>query len=395
MKTIFIPINRSIFIALTLAALLSPAACKPAKPGVEKKLSAEQVVQIAYAPEKSPADARARVVKRVNLDEEKDLEYAAVIRVEGQERFVILKKQKGKWKTIRSVDFALKKPGKYVYKGKKWVRESDEAGNIIQAIKINPVGEGVKHNSVLLEYLREAPENGNVSSELMAFTRTRLSYDSVSALAKHDLVRKGRRVTWNFIKGALYLFPEDQGYRSELRYNGRELILWYPGEPLPYYMDVRLLPAKTAGEPAELLVQILNKGDFSSTSYISLSFPGGGEIKPISKRGVALYKKGARIFNVAGTSIRASYPLLEVTKQGWRPLFRTRIRFTWKPAQGEGEPKEPIMLVRIVSQLRGEKQLSPMPASAVPTVKDQQGYQAYAFRLNPAGMGSPAAVPKR
>lgn len=344
------------------------------------KLDPGTIISQAFAGEMSPSGAELLLNRRVNLDSDPDLETAALISHGGGERLVFLKKAGGEPERMGSRDFILASPGTYLHGRKGWVRSKQKAksapGRIVQRLVLRPIGKGAKINSVLVEYLLEKP-GGGVTSALLIFTGGRLSFDSTTALIKYPPAQKVSRIPYRFTRdNELYLFPGNSGYEVQLRYNGREMVLWYPGDPMIEFLPLKIKKGKGSDEPLDVLVELRNVGNFSMISYISASFPEGGRIKPLDKN-VRMYRKGSRIFGRTGNSIVASHPLLEVTQRGWRPYYRARIHFQWQPV-GKGEP---LMLLRVVSRRQSEGLPIPPESGSVPTVKDQQGYQAYSFNI--------------
>lgn len=372
----------TIFILLFAVIPVTFPTCKKK----DERLSPSDIVRLAFVEEKTSGDAKVIYNKRLNIDTDSDMETIAIIKYHSAERFVIFKKDNGHWKKIRSIDFLLRKPGYYRYRdGKGWhsgKKDSEALARIIQRVILSPIGSGAKRNSVLLEYLRKDPLSPVISSQIRIFTDLRSSFDSLNVLTEHPLVIRDKRIPYRFEKkNKLFFFPDDKGYRAELRFNGRENIIYYPGNTLIYYSAPEIEQSGGPESGYKVTLELKNIGDSALISYISLSFPQGDHVRPLKKGLVRVYRSGARIFNRRARLMAAKYPLLEITKKGWRSYYRTRVRFLWQPSAVSKAARKSILLVRTVSKVSDDKTLSPPEPSSVVTVKDQQGYRAYAFEL--------------
>ncbi len=374
-----------------LPVLLSFAACFcGSKDG---KLSDSAILDASFEGETQPKDARVLLNRRVNLDVEASLETVALIAHGDVERLVLLRQVPGRVHRLRKFDFVLREPGSYTYaSGKGWVRAAGKPegqkgagslGRIVRRVQVGLIESKTGPSSTMVEYLTEVPGRNRVESHLLVLTGLERSFDSVLALAEHPTVLREGRVPHEFNQsGQLTLFPGDSGFAARLRWNGKELVSWYPGEPLFVFLPVRRSEAQGA---SEYTFQIRNDGGPALLSYISLSFPPGTDVTPLGREPPRLYRAGATVHARGGRTMAARAPLLEATVRGWRSFHRTTLRFRVRTS----DPKATV-LARVVYRGNNENRLSPPERSSVSVAVDQQGYPAYVISL---AAGGRAAAP--
>lgn len=380
-------------ISLAFSLSLIVSSCSRGGPAA---LSDADLVKVAFGTQPPPANTSVLDKRRINLDDDPDLETVALLSAGAQERLIFVKGLGAAARTLRSVDFALREPGLYHYdKTKGWTQQTagksaasvgkkkagadDSAplGKIVRRLLIARVGKKSDPYSVIVEYLTDSATRGRVESHLLVFTGTNQSFNSQTALAAHPLMQKGTRLLYELTANQdLVLFPGDVGYESHLRWNGREMIVWYPGEAL-----FRILPLTVKQTPHgdEYLLEIRNEGGPALIAYVSVSFSDKVLPKPTGRRPARLYRPGSSIHARSGRAMAASNALLELTVRGWRSQYRQGLRFTIADA-----PKDAFALVRVVTFRGDEKRLTPPENSSVSVATDQQGYTAYAIRLSEA-----------
>ena len=367
------------------------------------KISDAAILSASFEGGTLPPDARLLVKRRANLDADPQLEIAALIASGDTERLAFLTEFSGGIRLARKVDFHLREPGSYSYQqGRGWVR-GDSApgkdgpatarkavGRIVRRLQVGTIESKTGPASVMIEYLTEPPGRGRVESHLMVFTGFTKSFDSIAALADHPLLKGDPRIQYEFDKDRqLVLFPKDSGYMARLRWNGRELVHWYPGEPLFTYLPLSATETKSG---REYVFQIRNDGGPALLSYISLTFPVGSQVTPLGRNPPRLHRAGSSIHARGGARggarMTAQSPLLEATVRGWRSFHRTTLRFAVKTAD-----PAPVLTARVVTRGSNDSRLSPPERSSVPVATDQQGYPAYAFSLSDLSGGEPALKP--
>ncbi|MBI3395974.1 MAG: hypothetical protein HY042_09075 [Spirochaetia bacterium] len=349
-------------------AALLPAACHRAE-----KTSESDILKAAFSGAQTPADAKILLNKRANLDEDAAVETVAVIRYGGQERLCLLDNK------AQRCDVNLEFSGANIPPHP----QGEFVGDVIRRVVIRPVGEGVKMNSVLVEYM--LVESGEPVSHIMVFTRMKKAYDSAVLLSNHPLVKKDKKVEYVFTdKNALVLFASHTDQVLELRSTGFELLEWKVGFPFPHFSEFQV---KDAGTTKEITLTLKNVGDYSALSYISIGFPAGGKVEYDDKDGVKLYRPGTRVYNrqLKGF-VAAEYPLLEVTRSNWRGFYRTTVKFKYTPPEekagaADGAKTPPVVLVRVAAKRGNEVENFPPDNGTAPAVKDQQGFKAYSFPL--------------
>ena len=373
--------NSVAFAALLLPAglgLLLSSACG-SRPG---KLSDAAIIAVSFQGETQPPDARVLLKKRADLDGDQQLETTAVIAYGDTERLVFIKELAGGPRLQRKMDFYLRNPGFYNFTQGVWVRGTAPkaggtrtVGRIIHRLKQGRIDSKAGPFSVMVEYLTEPPGRGRVEEHLLVFTNFTKSFDSIVALAEHHLLKKYPRVPYEFNKESqLLLFPKDSGYTARLRWNGRELVPWYPGEPLFVYLPIRVTEMK---DGKDIVLQIRNDGGPALLSYISLTFPEGAVVTPSGRDPGRLYRPGSSVHRRRGGPMRAQSPLLEATVRGWRPFHRATVHFRLAQADRAGG-----FTARVVTRTSNENRLSPPDESSVAVSRDQQGYPAYAFSVH-------------
>lgn len=162
---------------------------------------------------------------------------------------------------------------------------------------------------------------------------------------------------------------------TRIVFNGWEMIANLPMQPVPSFVSLDVLPKFEIGKESLVTLQLKNRGNYVSLTYLSLSFPDVGSLRLANEtQGVRLYKKGDIVYNVVqNKKIPAEYPLLEVTKEGWANNFRYGIKFYYTPITTDN----PRILFRSTYKFYQEIISIPNQYSIAPYERDQQGFPSY------------------
>jgi hypothetical protein len=262
-------------------------------------------------------------------------------------------------------------PLEYSSAKKSWVPTenfSKEQGFIVKSILTEELA-GDNFNSVFLEVLSEEPPLGLFSIPY-GFRKGIKILDGLSILKEHPKVQREKRADLGYKKEdkLFSVFPNDRAYALDFVFNGFEVIPGLSSQPIPaitYFQKI--------GEN-RYKIEFKNRGGYSTVTYLSLSFPGEGKLKSNSAL-VRIYPSGSSIYSGSLRKyISSKEPLLEITKEAWGQNVRFSVEFEY---EGPGED----ILIRSSYRYNGQTETIPNESSLVTAIRDQQGYLAYRISL--------------
>ncbi|TGK07287.1 hypothetical protein EHO59_04040 [Leptospira semungkisensis] len=364
-----------VFISVLFIGILT--ACNSKTPSDSKIIS----LTIPPSEEKSP-DV---VLKKLgNLDEDPALESFALVRNGTEEILAVFKKKDDEWALQSKIQFNLLNIGPFHYdnKSSSWKpgedEKSEKAGYVVKRILMEELP-GDSFNSLFLEVLSEEPPIGLFSVPYVLRKGEKI-LNGLAVLKDHQFLPKSKRIDFSYNKEEknLTIFPNNRTYAQNFNFNGWELVPDVPNVAAPGLMTVEAPDSWTKGKPEEVVIWFKNRGSFSGTTYISLSFPQGGKLEiDAGKEGLKAYSSGSSIFSSSQKYINSTVPLLEITKEGWARNHKYGVRFKYTPDTDE----LPYILVRSTSKSYRDKVNLPTDFSSVKTEVDQQGFRSYPLSL--------------
>ncbi|EOQ89116.1 hypothetical protein LEP1GSC202_1238 [Leptospira yanagawae serovar Saopaulo str. Sao Paulo = ATCC 700523] len=321
--------------------------------------------------------------KQINLDESPEMETLVLFQSGQSEVLSAFRKEGSSWTFLWKLEFFLKNLGPMYYDGKqnKWsagsisgIEKTTFAGDCLRRIVLAELP-GDNFNSVFIEVLSEEPPLG-LFSVPMGYRKGKKIWDGYQ-LKEHEELKRSKRVEFEYSakEKSFRIFPTNPNYSQEFVFNGWEMIANLPMQPVPSFVSLDVLPKFEIGKESLVTLQLKNRGNYVSLTYLSLSFPDVGSLRLANEtQGVRLYKKGDIVYNVVqNKKIPAEYPLLEVTKEGWANNFRYGIKFYYTPITTDN----PRILFRSTYKFYQEIISIPNQYSIAPYERDQQGFPSY------------------
>ncbi|TGK80437.1 hypothetical protein EHQ31_17635 [Leptospira montravelensis] len=321
--------------------------------------------------------------KQINLDESPEMETLVLFQSGTSEVLTAFRKDGSSWTYLWKLEFFLQNLGPMYYDAKlnSWVPGSAPgkekvtfAGDCLRRIVVAELP-GDNFNSVFVEVLAEEPPLGMFSVP-MGYRKGKKIWDGFQ-LKEHEELKRSKRVDFEYNQKdkSFRIFPTNPNYSQEFVFNGWEMIPNLPMQPVPAFVSLEVAPKFEVGKESLVTLQLKNRGNYVSLTYLSLSFPEAGSVRLAGEtQGVRLYKKGDIVFNVVqNKKIPAEYPLLEVTKEGWANNFRYGIKFYYTPK----ESANPKILFRSTYKFYQEIVSIPNQFSIAPFERDQQGFPSY------------------
>ncbi|TGM01925.1 LIC13341 family surface-exposed protein [Leptospira jelokensis] len=321
--------------------------------------------------------------KQINLDESPEMETLVLFQSGQSEVLSAFRKEGSSWAFLWKLEFFQKNLGPMHYDGKQnaWI-----PGSVAGAEKLTFSGDclrrvvlaelpGDNFNSVFVEVLSEEPPLG-LFSVPMGYRKGKKIWDGFQ-LKEHEELKRSKRVEfeYNAKEKSFRIFPTNPNYSQEFVFNGWEMIANLPMQPVPSFVSLEMEPKFEKGKESLVTLQLKNRGNYVSLTYLSLSLPDAGSIRLANEtQGVRLYKKGDIVYNIIqNKKIPAEYPLLEVTKEGWANNFRYGIKFYYTPITTDN----PRILFRSTYKFYQEIISIPNQYSIAPYERDQQGFPSY------------------
>lgn len=321
--------------------------------------------------------------KQINLDENPAMETLVLFQSGTSEVLAAFRKDGSSWTYLWKLKFFLQNLGPMYYDAKlnSWVPGSAPgkekvtfAGDCLRRIVVAELP-GDNFNSVFVEVLAEEPPLG-LFSVPMGYRKGKKIWDGFQ-LKEHEELKRSKRVDFEYNQKdkSFRIFPTNPNYSQEFVFNGWEMIPNLPMQPVPAFVSLEVTPKFEIGKESLVTLQLKNRGNYVSLTYLSLSFPEAGSVRLAGEtQGVRLYKKGDIVFNIVqNKKIPAEYPLLEVTKEGWANNFRYGIKFYYTPK----ESAIPKILFRSTYKFYQEIVSIPNQFSIAPFERDQQGFPSY------------------
>ncbi|MCG6151124.1 LIC13341 family surface-exposed protein [Leptospira bandrabouensis] len=321
--------------------------------------------------------------KQINLDETPEMETLVLFQSGTSEVLAAFRKNGSSWEYLWKLEFFLQNLGPMYYDAKlnSWVPGSAQgkekvtfAGDCLRRIVVAELP-GDNFNSVFVEVLAEEPPLG-LFSVPMGYRKGKKIWNGFQ-LKEHEELKRSKRVDFEYNQKdkSFRIFPTNPNYSQEFVFNGWEMIPNLPMQPVPAFVSLEVIPKFEIGKESLVTLQLKNRGNYVSLTYLSISFPEPGSVRLAGEtQGVRLYKKGDIVFNVVqNKKIPAEYSLLEVTKEGWANNFRYVIKFYYTPK----ESANPKILFRSTYKFYQEIVSIPNQFSIAPFERDQQGFPSY------------------
>lgn len=328
--------------------------------------------------------------RKINLDKEPDLEVLFLIRNGQEEHVGIFKGISGEWRIVWKKSFSLLNIGpiRHAQMENKWIPHAHPDKNEGYVVKNILAAElpGDKFNSLFMEVLSEEPPLG-LFSVPMGFRLGQKILDGFALLKDHPKLVLSKRGDFDYKPEdkTIRIFPRDVSQSLEMVFNGSEMIPNLSSQPIP-----ALTNAKKEGNRFRL--EFKNRGGYSPVTYLTLSFPQGGKVRPISSSGLRVYQKGDSIYSrTLGKNVPATYPLIEATKEGWGTNVRYAFEFEYEPTGTSDQTnnpsknpeieERPYFLFRTSYRYNRQVESIPNDFSVTYTTPDQQGFPAYRLPL--------------
>ncbi|TGK08514.1 hypothetical protein EHO58_07935 [Leptospira selangorensis] len=364
-------------VLILFSAIILLLACNSKTPSDSKIIS----LTIPESEEKSP-DV---VLKKLgNLDEDPDLEVFSLVRNGTEEILAVFKKQNGEWTLKSKIGFNLLNIGPFAYdpKASTWKPGEDEnakeSGFVVKRILMEELP-GDSFNSLFLEVLSEEPPLGLFSVPYVIRKGEKI-LDGLASLKDHQFLAKSKRIDFSYNKEEknLTIFPNNRTYAQNFNFNGWELVPDVPSVAAPGLLSVEVPAEWKKDVTSEVVIWFKNRGSYSGTTYISLSFPQGGRVEVDSgKEGLRYYSPGSSVYSFEKKYINSKVPLLEITKEGWARNHKYGVRFKYTPT----DDSIPNLLIRSSSKSYRDTINLPTDYSSVKTEIDQQGFKSYPLPL--------------
>lgn len=322
--------------------------------------------------------------KNINLDEDPDLESVYILRNVNEEVLAVFKTKNNEKILQFKILFTLLNMGPLEYdaKSKKWIAssvQSSDGAYIFKKVEFHELP-GDNFYSIFLEVLSEEPPLGLFSIPYTIRKGEKI-LDGLKSLKEHENLVKTKRASFEYIakEKSLKIFPKDNTYSQEFVFNGWELLPKINGNVLPSLLEVELSDKFTAGK--EVLVKLVfkNRGTFAPASFLSISFPDGGQIKLIeNKPDIKIYPKGSMIYsNREKKYVKSQTTMIEFVKNSWTPNYKQTISFLLNP---EKDGKQ-LVLFRSSSKISNNVISLPNEYSSALAQIDGQGFWAYKLEL--------------
>ncbi|XDD42898.1 hypothetical protein AB3N58_00600 [Leptospira sp. WS60.C2] len=349
----------------------------------QKEHPSEKEIRLAVYEKEEGDPIRILGQKQINLDETPEMETLVLFQSGQSEVLSAFRKDGSNWIFLWKLEFFLKNLGPMYHDGKQsiWVAGSISgkekptfAGDCLRRVVLAELP-GDNFNSVFVEVLSEEPPLG-LFSVPMGYRKGKKIWDGYQ-LKEHEELKRTKRVEFEYSAKdkSFRIFPTNPNYSQEFVFNGWEMIANLPMQPVPSFVSLEVEPKFEKGKESLVTLQLKNRGNYVSLTYLSLSFPDVGNLRLASEtQGVRLYKKGDIVYNVVqNKKIPAEYPLLEVTKEGWANNFRYGIKFYYTPAVTDS----PRILFRSTYKFYQDIVSIPNQYSIAPFERDQQGFPSY------------------
>ncbi|XDD54351.1 hypothetical protein AB3N62_00645 [Leptospira sp. WS4.C2] len=349
----------------------------------QKELPSDAEIREAVYGKEGGQTIRVLGQKQINLDETPEMETLVLFQSGTSEVLAAFRKEGSSWSFLWKLEYFLQNLGPMFYdaKLKSWVSGSAPgkekvtfAGDCLRRILVAELP-GDNFNSVFIEVLAEEPPLG-LFSVPMGYRKGKKIWDGFQ-LKEHEELKRSKRVDFEYSAKdkSFRIFPTNSNYSQEFVYNGWEMLANLPMQPVPSFVSLEVTPKFEIGKESQVTLQLKNRGNYVSLTYLSLSFPESGSVRLAGEtQGVRVYKKGDIVYNVVSNKkVPAEYPLLEVTKEGWANNFRYGIKFFYTPK----ESVTPKILFRSTYKFYHEIVSIPNQFSIAPFERDQQGFPSY------------------
>ncbi|MCC5813375.1 MAG: hypothetical protein JJT78_01345 [Leptospira sp.] len=366
--------NRFFIFAITIVIVLTNCTPKDRPKDsfvLEKALEGEKIAQPDIV-----------LTKKINLDEEPDLEVLYLVRNANSEILIAFKKKGDSWETLWMKKYSLLNLGPLAHslQENKWVAVQEpekKEGYIVKKILLEELP-GDNFNSVFIEMMSEEPPLG-LFSVPMGYRKGKKILDGLAVLKDHPTVKATKRSEFEYKAKdkSILVFPKDRNLNLEFVYNGFEMIPNLSSQPIPSII-------KLENTNNKYRIEFKNRGGFNTNTYITLSFPQGGKAKGLSDTGVKAYNKGDSVYSKTRDKyIPASYPMVEATKPSWGSNVRYAFEFEYDCQCELKDLLEDLhFLFRISYRYNRQVEMIPNEFSIYPEItSDQQGFPAYKLLL--------------
>jgi hypothetical protein len=366
--------NRFFIFAITFVIVLTNCTPKDRPKDslvLEKALEGEKIAQPDIV-----------LTKKINLDEEPDLEVLYLVRNANSEILIAFKQKGDSWETLWMKKYSLLNLGPLAHslQENKWVAVQEpekKEGYIVKKILLEELP-GDNFNSVFIEMMSEEPPLG-LFSVPMGYRKGKKILDGLAVLKDHPTVKATKRSEFEYKAKdkSIVVFPKDRNLNLEFVYNGFEMIPNLSSQPIPSIV-------KLENTNNKYRIEFKNRGGFNTNTYITLSFPQGGKAKGLSDVGVKAYNKGDSVYSKTRDKyIPASYPMVEATKPSWGSNVRYAFEFEYDCLCEPKDLQEDLhFLFRISYRYNRNIEMIPNEFSIYPEItSDQQGFPTYKLPL--------------
>lgn len=362
------PNQLSIIGIILLASLaISLIGCSP------KDRPSDTLIMESVLKDEKQASPKIISHRKINLDEEPDLESLVLLRNGTTEILASFKFKGEEWVHLNSLKFSLMNIGPFAYsvQDKKWVatqKPEKNEGYIVKKIIAQELP-GDNFNSIFIEIMSEEPPLG-LFSVPMGYRKGKKILDGLSILKDHPNVKSSKRAdfSYNPKDKSILAFPEDGNMKLEFVFNGFEMIPNLSAQPIPAIL-------KIDRKGNQYRVEFKNRGGYNTNTYLTLSFPKGGVVKEITKPDLQAYKKGDSVYSrTKDRFIPAIHPMVEATKSAWGANVRYAIEFSYDCECDDPE----YFLFRTSYKYNRNIEMIPNEFSIYSSNDtDQQGFPAY------------------
>ena len=357
------------FLILAIVVMTTGSGCSFQNPSDSKILS--QVYSESES--KNP-----KVLKRVSVDEST---LVVITQNSNSETISQFQKTKDSWEIRFKESFFLTNFGSYAYDPQKktWVpvemATNSEEPFLFRNLLMEKLP-GDAHPTIFTEVLTELPGRGLVSAPF-AFRNGKKILDGLALFGDGDVYTSVKRIPISFQKEnkSLIIFSDIAAYRTEMVWNGWELLADTPGNCIPSLVSHSF--EKNSAKPGfwNLKMEWKNRGQTANTTYLSFSFPDSKTVKILRpEESGKSYAVGASIFFKSRRHHdKSQYPLVEITKSGWGRNYKMLMELEIE----SDSPQTPKVLVRFTNRFRNEILEIPNNFTQVVLETDQQGYKNY------------------